>query len=76
MNEKSRISISGVSRNLGSEIVQRLETTPEIEVVVLKPESENSYVGNLLIRDEEPFAGRKILFTVAGTSQIGKLWHK
>jgi dTDP-4-dehydrorhamnose reductase len=58
MRKNQRVFVSGASGNLGSAIVQRLETRPEIEVVILKRDSENSYVGNLLIHDKEPFTGR------------------
>ena len=57
MVKKSRVYISGASGNLGSEIVLRLKANPEIEVIGLKRDSNDSYVDDLLNCENELSTG-------------------
>lgn len=59
MNKKSRVYVSGANGNLGSEIVNRLSVTSNTEVIALKRDSRNSYIEDLLRRDDDSFIGKK-----------------
>lgn len=61
MIKNTRVYISGASGNLGSEIVLRLKANPEIEVIGLKRDSKDSYVDDLLNRENELSTDQKLL---------------